>query len=384
MTQLREEGTRNLADQLFDPVSGGKREVLCEETFSRMIAIERKRTERSKQPFLLMLLEDERPQDSRKNGGPLDRMVSALLLSIRETDVIGWYKDRVAVGVLYTGLEANDKNAVLSTIQSRVSATLGDSVTFDQLSQVKISFHFFPDDWANDSSGRPNNPALYHDLLNPNNDRRSVLVIKRAMDIAGSALMLGLCAPILVMIAAAIKMTSKGPVLFRQKRVGQYGQQFTFLKFRSMKVNNDHSVHKEYVTKFIASQASKQPSNGSSGGVYKLTSDPRVTRVGKLLRRTSLDELPQFLNVLKGEMSLVGPRPPIPYELAAYQTWHRRRVLEVKPGITGLWQVTGRSRVNFDEMVRLDLRYATSWSPSLDFTILMRTPLAVIRGEGAM
>jgi lipopolysaccharide/colanic/teichoic acid biosynthesis glycosyltransferase len=143
-------------------------------------------------------------------------------------------------------------------------------------------------------------------------------------------------------------------------------------------------VHKEYITKFIASQAAKQPSNGNGEGVFKLTNDKRVTRVGKFLRRTSLDELPQFLNVLKGEMSLVGPRPPIPYELASYQTWHRRRVLEVKPGITGLWQVTGRSRVNFDEMVRLDLRYATSWSPSLDFTILMRTPLAVIKGDGAM
>jgi lipopolysaccharide/colanic/teichoic acid biosynthesis glycosyltransferase len=173
-------------------------------------------------------------------------------------------------------------------------------------------------------------------------------------------------------------------VFFRQQRVGQFGQHFTFLKFRSMRTNNDHSVHKEFITKFIASQASRQSTNGNGEGVFKLTNDPRITAVGRFLRRTSLDELPQFLNVLGGEMSLVGPRPPIPYELAAYQTWHRRRVLEVKPGITGLWQVTGRSRVNFDEMVRLDLRYATTWSPALDFTILMRTPLAVIKGDGAM
>ena len=150
-----------------------------------------------------------------------------------------------------------------------------------------------------------------------------------------------------------------------------------------MQVNNDHSVHKEFITKFIASEASKQNAKGNGEGVFKLTNDKRITRVGRFLRRTSLDELPQFLNVLKGDMSLVGPRPPIPYELAAYQTWHRRRLLEVKPGITGLWQVSGRSRVSFDDMVRLDLRYATSWSPSLDFTILMRTPLAVIKGEGA-
>jgi lipopolysaccharide/colanic/teichoic acid biosynthesis glycosyltransferase len=209
-------------------------------------------------------------------------------------------------------------------------------------------------------------------------------MIKRAMDIVGSALMLAICAPIFLTIALAVKFSSKGPILFRQQRVGQYGQHFTFLKFRSMQVNNDHSVHKEFITKFIASEACKQPSNGNGDGVFKLTNDKRVTRVGKFLRRTSLDELPQFLNVLRGEMSLVGPRPPIPYELAAYQTWHRRRVLEVKPGITGLWQVTGRSRVNFDEMVRLDLRYATSWSPTLDFTILIRTPLAVIKGEGAL
>lgn len=384
MTQLRVESAGNPANRLFEPVLVGKRAVLNEETFNRMIALERKRTERSKQPFLLMLLEDGCHHGSRKNGEPLDSVASALLSTIRDTDVIGWYKDRTTVGVMYTGLMTNDKNSVLSMIQSRVNDTLRGSVTSDQLSHVSISFHFFPDDWNDSGSGRPSNPALYPDLFISTNDRRSVLIIKRGMDIVGSALMLSLCAPIVVIIALAIKASSKGPVLFRQQRVGQYGQHFTFLKFRSMVVDNDHSVHKEYVTKFIASQASKQPSNGNGEGVYKLTRDPRVTRVGRLLRKTSLDELPQFLNVLKGEMSLVGPRPPIPYELAAYQTWHRRRLLEVKPGITGLWQVNGRSRVNFDEMVRLDLRYATSWSPSLDLSILMRTPLAVIKGEGAL
>jgi lipopolysaccharide/colanic/teichoic acid biosynthesis glycosyltransferase len=185
------------------------------------------------------------------------------------------------------------------------------------------------------------------------------------------------------LISAAIKATSEGPVLFRQRRVGQYGQHFTFLKFRSMHANNDHSVHKEFITQFITSRAQgeRSPTNGDK--IYKLPNDKRVTRVGRFLRKTSLDELPQFFNVLIGDMSLVGPRPPIPYELAAYQTWHRRRVLEVKPGITGLWQVTGRSRVKFDEMVRLDLRYATSWSPWLDLKILLRTPLAVVKGTGA-
>jgi lipopolysaccharide/colanic/teichoic acid biosynthesis glycosyltransferase len=190
-------------------------------------------------------------------------------------------------------------------------------------------------------------------------------------------------APLFVMIALAIKASSKGPVLFKQLRVGRYGKPFTFLKFRSMYVNNDDTVHRQYVTKLIANEAAQQKSNGNNHDAYKLMDDKRVTTVGRLLRRSSMDELPQLLNVLIGDMSLVGPRPPLPYEVAVYQTWHRRRVLEVKPGITGLWQVTGRSKVKFDEMVRLDLQYATSWSPWLDFKILMLTPLAVIKGEGA-
>jgi lipopolysaccharide/colanic/teichoic acid biosynthesis glycosyltransferase len=172
-------------------------------------------------------------------------------------------------------------------------------------------------------------------------------------------------------------------VLFRQQRIGQYGQLFTFLKFRSMYVDNDHLVHQRFVTQLISSEVKDLSTCKDGDGVYKLKDDKRITRMGKLLRRTSLDELPQLLNVLKGEMSLVGPRPAIPYELAAYQTWHRRRVLESKPGITGVWQVTGRSRVKFDEMVRMDLRYAMAWSPWLDVKILLRTPLAVIRGSGA-
>jgi len=135
----------------------------------------------------------------------------------------------------------------------------------------------------------------------------------------------------------------------------------------------------------IAGKAEKQSSQGTGNGdgVYKLTKDPRITRVGGFLRKTSLDEIPQFLNVLRGEMSLVGPRPPVPYEVESYDFWHRRRVLEAKPGITGLWQVKGRSRVKFDDMVRLDLQYARTWSPWLDVKILLQTPGAMVIGEGA-
>jgi lipopolysaccharide/colanic/teichoic acid biosynthesis glycosyltransferase len=384
VTLIRLDNASNLADPLFESVSGGEREVFNEETFRKMLAIERKRTERSKEPFLLMLLEAGKQNSPERTARALDSMVSVLLQSTRETDVIGWYKEKTTVGAIFTGLVVNDKNSILSMILSRVSSTLRDELTFDQFNQVSISFHFFPDDWDHDQPGRPSNPMLYPDLQSPPKGKRSQLGIKRMMDIAGSSLALVLCAPLLAAIALAIKASSKGPVFFRQQRVGQYGQTFTFLKFRSMSVNNDASTHREFVTKLISSEPERGPQPVSKeNGVYKLVNDRRITPIGKILRRTSLDELPQFINVLRGEMSLVGPRPAIPYELAVYKTWHRRRVLEVKPGITGLWQVTGRSRVKFDDMVRLDLRYATSWSPWLDFKILMRTPLAVIKGSGA-
>jgi lipopolysaccharide/colanic/teichoic acid biosynthesis glycosyltransferase len=370
----------SVADPLFDSIPAEERVVLGEETFKRMIAVERKRTERSREPFLLMLIEAGRPHGADRNAKPLDKIVFAMLSSTRETDVVGWYRGRTTVGVMFTGLAVQDRSIVLSTILGRVSAALRDELPSDQFSQISLSFHFFPDDWDHENSARPSNPVLYPDLVSANNGKRSLLVIKRAMDIFGSALMLILCAPLLTIIAAAVKISSRGPVLFKQDRVGQYGRRFTFLKFRSMCADNDPSVHKEYMTKLIAGEAERMPLRAAGEGVYKLAQDTRVTGIGRFLRKTSLDELPQLLNVLRGDMSLVGPRPPIPYELAAYQTWHRRRLLEVKPGITGLWQVTGRSRVKFDDMVRLDLRYAMSWSPWLDVKILARTPRAVIKG----
>ncbi|HEY1580397.1 MAG TPA: sugar transferase [Terracidiphilus sp.] len=380
MTLLRVDDAPSVADPLFDSIPAEERVVLGEETFKRMIAVERKRTERSREPFLLMLIEAGRPHGADRNAKPLDKIVFAMLSSTRETDVVGWYRGRTTVGVMFTGLAVQDRSIVLSTILGRVSAALRDELPSDQFSQISLSFHFFPDDWDHENSARPSNPVLYPDLVSANNGKRSLLVIKRAMDIFGSALMLILCAPLLTIIAAAVKISSRGPVLFKQDRVGQYGRRFTFLKFRSMCADNDPSVHKEYMTKLIAGEAERMPLRAAGEGVYKLAQDTRVTGIGRFLRKTSLDELPQLLNVLRGDMSLVGPRPPIPYELAAYQTWHRRRLLEVKPGITGLWQVTGRSRVKFDDMVRLDLRYAMSWSPWLDVKILARTPRAVIKG----
>ena len=375
---VRQGRQRHLID-LSEPTVD--RKALDEETFRRVIAIERKRTERSKAPFVLMLLEID-DQHASKASRALDAGMAVLLATSRDTDLVGWYESKHTIGVLFTGLVSGEKSTILTTILSRVSKTLRDELTFEQFNLVKISLHYYPDDWDEQGPGRPSNPALYPDISSRDKGKQPMLIVKRMIDLVAGSILAIICLPFCLIIAIAIKATSRGPILFRQMRVGQHGKQFTFLKFRSMYVDNDYSVHREFVTKLINKQAAVSDPQ-SEGNVYKIIGDKRITPIGRILRKTSLDELPQFLNVLLGDMSLVGPRPPIPYELAAYQTWHRRRLLEVKPGITGLWQVTGRSTVDFDAMVRLDLRYATSWNPWLDVKILLRTPLAVIRGSGA-
>jgi lipopolysaccharide/colanic/teichoic acid biosynthesis glycosyltransferase len=357
------------------------KEVLTEEVFRRMISLERKRSERTQRPFVLLLMDTGRKQPTEKNGRILLDILSALESATRETDIMGWYEMNSAVGVMFTEITLDNK-LIFSTILARISEVLRGRLTSEEFSQIKFSFHLFPEEWDPTNPERQSNPTLYPDLHKRNGANRLGRAMKRGMDICGSLLLLIVLSPVFFAIAAAIKLTSRGPVLFRQQRIGEHGAAFTFLKFRSMYVNNDASQHKEYVHKLIAGQADKQ-TNGDGEDIFKLTNDPRVTPVGNFLRRTSLDELPQFLNVLGGDMSLVGPRPPLPYEVEAYETWHRRRLLEAKPGITGLWQVQGRSRVGFDEMVRLDLRYARNCSPWLDLKILVQTPKAVIAGNGA-
>jgi lipopolysaccharide/colanic/teichoic acid biosynthesis glycosyltransferase len=365
------------------PSSGAQSIALNEPSFHRMIALERKRTERSQKPFLLMLLDTGNDLPSGENEKALSKVLSALPGSTRETDVTGWYKSNSVVGVMFTEIGGEDRPAIVRAMLTRMSATLRSILSDEQFSQISISCHLFPEDWDSEMSDRPSNPALYPDLLRRDQAEKFLRGVKRMMDIAGSALALLALAPLFLVIAIAIKISSPGPVLYRQKRMGQFGVPFVFLKFRSMYINNDARAHQKYVRELIAGQAERQASHGNGEGVYKLTRDARVTFVGNFLRRTSLDELPQFLNVFKGEMSLVGPRPPIDYEMKVYGFWHRRRLLEAKPGITGLWQVNGRSRVTFDDMVRLDLKYARTWSPWLDIRILMRTPRAVVSGDGA-
>lgn len=196
------------------------------------------------------------------------------------------------------------------------------------------------------------------------------LFLKRAMDLCVSAMVLVGASPVLLVVAAAIKLDSPGPVLFTQERLGRDGKPFKIYKFRSMKAEAEKEV------------AELVDLNEASGPLFKIRSDPRLTRVGRWLRRISLDEVPQLINVLKGEMALVGPRPPLASEVEVYQDWHKKR-LEVAPGVTGLWQVSGRSELPFDEMVMLDIYYIENWSPGLDAKILLRTLPAVLSGRGA-
>jgi exopolysaccharide biosynthesis polyprenyl glycosylphosphotransferase len=206
-------------------------------------------------------------------------------------------------------------------------------------------------------------------------------LVKRASDIIIASIAFLLFAPLWLIIAALVKLDSRGPIFYKQERVGMDGRIFLFYKFRTMRTGADDASHREYQRKFIAGSPDTNLGDEEKPA-YKLMSDSRITRVGRVLRRLSLDELPQLLNVLGGDMSIVGPRPPIPYEVEAYELWHRKR-LDMKPGLTGLWQVSGRNRLTFDEMVRIDLFYIENWSLLLDLKILLRTLPVMLRGDDA-
>ena len=351
---------------------------LSEEAFIRRLHLEQRRTERSRRPFIFVLLEAANLLKTGQKHGACEQILDVLLNSFRDTDIRGWYEDGAAVGLIFTEIGSSDGRAVAHALVAKIHGLLASKLTAHQISEVHLSVYVFPEDWDKKNSAAK--AVLYPDSVR---SRRSSQLVKRCIDIAGSLSAIILASPLFFAIAAAIKLSSKGPIFFRQQRVGQYGCKFTFLKFRSMYVNNNQAIHEEYVKNLIAGSGDSAQTNGSRPKVYKITYDPRVTWVGRFLRKTSLDEMPQFINVLTGEMSLVGPRPPIPYEVDSYDIWHRRRLLGVKPGITGLWQVNGRSRTTFDEMVRLDLQYAKSWSVWLDLKILLQTPRAVVAGDGA-
>jgi lipopolysaccharide/colanic/teichoic acid biosynthesis glycosyltransferase len=351
--------------------------------FMKMLCLERNRAERSDRRLVLMLVEFPSFLKPGDQVGATEKIQCALSRVTRETDIKGWYRDGAVIGVIFTEipLAATSVVQILSRkVKHALHAELGA-----QAHELELTFHVFPDHPEGNDVGGPDPETfatIYPDLMAEIESRRVPLLVKRCLDIVGSLLALLVLAPLMILIAVAVKLTSPGPVLFRQMRLGQSGKSFTFLKFRSMHAKADPAIHEAYIKRFISDQTDC-PTDGGGNQVFKLQSDPRVTRVGRFLRRASLDEVPQFFSVLVGHMSLVGPRPPLPYEFANYEIWHRRRLLAVKPGITGFWQVEGRSRVKFDEMVRMDIAYARTWSIWMDIKILLRTPRAVVSGHGA-
>jgi lipopolysaccharide/colanic/teichoic acid biosynthesis glycosyltransferase len=350
--------------------------VMQEAAFTQLLRLERRRTERSARQFMLVLI-SSKGFHAECGGTLVHRITTAMALATRETDILGWYEGDVTLGLLMTEIGEASPMAI-EVIKRKISTAVQAALRPDNRYKLTITFRLFPQEMETKSNEK-DGYTFYPDLSQKNSSKKRKEKLKRIMDIIGSLAALIIFFPVIVIVAVFIKVSSKGPILFSQNRIGQYGREFKFFKFRTMYVNNDSSIHREYTAKLIAGHGGLEHGQG----LFKLVNDPRITFVGRFLRKSSLDELPQFVNVLMGSMSLVGPRPPLSYEYQRYQTWHKRRVLELKPGLTGLWQVEGRSRTTFDDMVRLDLRYAATRSIWVDLKILLRTPAAMFTGHGA-
>lgn len=356
---------------------GAARLMIDEASFDRMLSIECRRSERTGDRIGLVLI-DVGQLEGVLSADQVEDLPAVVSSAVRETDVTGWRRSMTSLGVILTALNGTSLETLKSVVVGRIRNALLMILDSGQAQAIPISCHMFPQEGdAGDTEDHRSDSAFHTQGAKASGERRLPALLKRSLDVAGSAAALVFLAPLFLVIAVLVKLSSPGPVLFRQERIGFGGRKFTFLKFRSMYVNSDPALHKEYTRSLIDGKVDP------SGGTYKITSDPRVTPVGRVLRKCSLDELPQFLNVLHGEMSLVGPRPPIRYEFDRYALWHRRRILEAKPGMTGEWQTQGRSRTSFDEMVRMDLRYIRNQSLWLDLKILLKTPRAVLNGTGA-
>jgi len=348
------------------------KQILPHHHFLDRLREEKRRTERSKSPLSVALLSLE--EETLNGHEPVEEFLKSLYRNTRETDIKGWLHDGV-IGLILPDTDEKGARRCIEKIANGNGCLKFSTVTGtypDHLFQRLLT-------------GEPSQPDLFPlDLDESTKTNRFQTVMKRVIDIAGSLVGLILFSPLMLLTAIVIKIASPGPAIFTQSRFGRKGVHIPFYKFRSMYWNVDDQVHREYVNHLIKGNLEKINQGEGKKPLYKMRSDARITLVGKIIRKTSIDELPQFLNVLKGEMSLVGPRPPIPYEVEKYEPWHLRRILAVKPGITGLWQVSGRSTTSFDEMVRLDLRYAGNWSLWLDLKILLKTIRAVFCTKGAL
>jgi lipopolysaccharide/colanic/teichoic acid biosynthesis glycosyltransferase len=355
------------SDDPYTPKGG----FLSRAHFLNFLRMEKRRSDRTKSPLSLVLFSLN--GDNRSDEKNLRGFFSFVHRSTRETDIKGIISENLFGLILTDTDRAGAQSCIRKIIQSGgrfpysvISATYPDAIFGKLLNEAEDQPDLFP--------------------INLDDDIKCLgaqMILKRALDVLGALAGLIFFSPLFVIIPLAVKLDSAGPVIFRQKRLGRGGQKFEFLKFRSMQANSDDRIHREYVSNLIGGNLKNINQGDEKRPIFKMKNDPRVTRVGKIIRKLSMDEIPQFWNVLRGEMSLVGPRPPISYEIENYEPWHLRRILEMKPGITGLWQVEGRNTISFDEMVRLDLRYVRRWSFWLDIKILLKTIKEMVFPSGA-
>lgn len=336
---------------------------------------EKKRAERSKSPLSIAMFHCK--GSARVSVPNIGRLLQILAWTKRDVDVVGNI-DLNTVAVMLLDTDKQGTQHFLNRVASRsngagytiTSGTYPDDI-FNTLASEAPSFSGLPRDWTEG-----------HDK-----DRKVQRGLKRMIDVLGAFVALILFSPVMLMTAVAVRCTSPGPVIFSQVRVGKGGTLFTIYKFRSMFCDADDRIHRDYVASLIRKDKNGERPNGHTAfksSWIQLKSDPRVTPVGKFIRRTKLDELPQLFNVIRGDLSLVGPRPPLVYEVENYEAWHFRRILEAKPGVTGIWQIEGGEDTTFDDMVRMDLRYIRTWSVLLDLVILIKTATNVFGLAGGV
>lgn len=344
--------------------------LLAKSFFLEYVRREQLRAIRSKSKISLVIVS----MDRQGTAGPeelydLSKVVQHL---VRETDLLGWYAEN-AIAILLPDTDEDGAQECVQRIQAQEFP--------HPLSLEILAYPRLPAFLARESKRSASLSSAPIDSEPPLASRTQV-ALKRLQDIVGSLTGILLLSPVMLLAGIAVKATSKGPIIFKQVRLGKDGKPFVFLKFRSMYANADQNVHRDHVKTLIAGAGNEQQ-EAEKKAWFKMDADPRITPVGRFLRKTSIDELPQLFNVLRGDMSLVGPRPPIPYEVEAYSPWHLRRILEVKPGVTGLWQVEGRGAISFDDMVRLDLQYARHWTVLMDIEILIKTVKVVLLCRGS-
>ena len=340
------------------------RSIHSSEAFRTILERERARAERTGQCFSLVVFGIDKEDGT--NEAFLERLGAILGQKIRVCDEVGWY-DRTRIGAILPGTSAEGARQFTDVIKERIkevapslTCTIYSYPTLGMKSDVTLK-----DSVETQASFTTGKSIGRLEIL----FARPIPIWKRLVDFFGALLLLIFLSPLIAFIALFIKVVSPGPVFYRQERIGYQSRRFTFWKFRTMHVNNDAAGHEQYLAQLI----------GSDVPMTKLDDgrDNRIIPLGKVLRYTCLDELPQLINVLLGDMSLVGPRPCLPYEAEKYLQWHTRR-FDTVPGMTGLWQVSGKNRLTFKEMIRLDIRYSRKMSPWQDAKILLLTGPAII------